>query len=138
MFFIGKNFILHGQENTGTIYQVNNGQMIFHGNFLQAQVFFACNRKPCAGFYCLIIGNYHTLPSANITNPAYGTTAGQPPCSSYISKPAKAPISIKGVCLINQISYAFPCSKFIFFFLLCNGFFASAQFYFFKMLVACG
>ena len=34
--FIRENFVLHGQVNPGAVYQVDDGQVVFHGNFLGA------------------------------------------------------------------------------------------------------
>ena len=34
--FVGKNLVLHRQKRTGTVYQINNGQTVFHGNFLKS------------------------------------------------------------------------------------------------------
>ena len=76
MFLIGKYLILHRQKYTGTIDQVNDRKMIFHGDFLQAQVFFAGNRKPGTGLYSLVIGNNDTLPATHISNTGYCTTRG--------------------------------------------------------------
>ena len=57
--FIGKNFILHGQESTTRIDQINAGQMIALGYFLGPQMFFHSYGKVGAAFDRRIIGDNH-------------------------------------------------------------------------------
>ena len=122
MFFIRKNFILHGQKNTRTIYNIYYWQMIFHGNFLHAQIFLSSNRKPSSCFHSLIIGHYNTLTTANITHSSNHATCRTTAifCIHFISR--KSTYFYKWFICINQIFNSFSSSKFIFFFLFCNGF----------------
>src|SRR5690606_29302290 len=46
----------------------NDGNMIFHGNFLCAEILLTRYRKPGAGFDGSIIGHDNTLPFLNIAD----------------------------------------------------------------------
>ena len=132
MFLIRKNFILHGQKNAGTIYKVNNGQMVFHGNFLQPQVFFAGYGEPGTCLYRLIVGQYYTLPAADITYTTYRTTGRATAFGVVHVVSRKGTNFHKGFVLVQQVVQPFAWSKFLLFVLLFNGFFASTKVYFIK------
>src|SRR5690606_24842144 len=68
MFFVWKYFILKRQKHTGTVYQINDRQLIFNRNFLGTKIFLGSHRKPCSCFYGGVVSYYYTLPSAHITN----------------------------------------------------------------------
>ncbi len=76
MFLVGEYLVLHRQVHTCTIHQVNNGQPVFHGNFLHPQILLACYGKPCTCLNRLVVGHNYTLPAAYITNTGNGTTCG--------------------------------------------------------------
>ena len=63
MFFVGKNFVLHRKVYPGTVDQVNDGNFVFHRNFLGAQIFLCRNRKPGTRLDSCVIGNYNALLS---------------------------------------------------------------------------
>jgi len=50
MLFIGEDLILHRQEDASAVHQVNDRQMIFHGDLLHTQVFLTRNGEPAPAF----------------------------------------------------------------------------------------
>ncbi len=67
MLFVREYLILHGQIHARAVHQIDDGQAVFHGYFLRAQVLFPCDGKPCTGFDRSVIGNDNTLATTHIT-----------------------------------------------------------------------
>src|SRR5262249_54060075 len=76
MFFIGEDLILHGEEDAGAVDKIDYRQMIFHGDLLQTEVFFAGDGEPGAGLYGLVVCEDHALSAADIADPGYGAAGG--------------------------------------------------------------
>lgn len=71
MFFIGKDLILHGEEDPCAVHQVDDWQAVFHGDLLRPEVLFAGNGEPGAGFNGRIVGYDHALAAPDITQPGH-------------------------------------------------------------------
>src|ERR1051325_8936590 len=52
---VGENIVLHWQEHTGAIDQINNWQVILHRDLLRAKILLAGHRKPGACLHGSII-----------------------------------------------------------------------------------
>ena len=74
MFLVSEDVFLQGKKNTGTVYQVDDRQVIFHGDLLQAQILFPGDGKPGTGFDRCIVGYDHTSTSADGSDTTDGTT----------------------------------------------------------------
>ena len=136
MFLVGKNIILQGKEYTGTVYQVNNGQMIIHGNFLQSKILFASYRKPGAGLYRLVIGNDYTLPTAYITNTRYGASSRTSALFFVHLKTGKGTQLQEGPIAVCEVFDTFSRAEFLPLMLSGQCFFTTAFGYFFEQLPA--
>ena len=66
MFFVGEDFVLHGQEDACAVHEVDDGQAVFHGDFLGAQVFLSGDGEPGPGFDGGVVGHDDALPSADV------------------------------------------------------------------------
>ena len=75
MLFIGEDFILHGQVNARAVHQINDGEPVFSGNFLGAQILFAGDRKPGAGLYRGVVGHHDALSAAHVANDHHHTAS---------------------------------------------------------------
>ena len=115
MFFVRKYLILQRQKHTGTVDKINDRQMIFHGNLLHTEIFFPGNRKPCTCFYRLIIGQYDTLPAADITNTGNRTSCRTATIFFVHIITGKCADLIKFRICVQQIRNSFPGRQFIFF-----------------------
>lgn len=61
VFFVWENFVLYWQVYFGVVYQINNWQVVFYGDFLSLQVFFVGNWKLGISFNCGIISDNYVL-----------------------------------------------------------------------------
>ena len=68
MLFVWENFVLHRQENARAIHQVNDGNAVFHGDFLCTQVFLSCDREPGSSLHRSIVGNGNDQPAFNVAH----------------------------------------------------------------------
>src|SRR5687768_7917125 len=109
--------------------------MIFHGNLLHAEIFFACYRKPGSGLYRLIIGNNNTLPAANISNTCNCTPCGATSLLFIHFVSRKRPYFNKRFIFIAQVSNAFSRNQFVFFLLFFSCLFPSSFIYLFQLLL---
>ena len=77
VFFIGEHFILERQKCTAGIDQINTRQIVLHGHFLRAQMFFHRQRIVRSAFDGGVIGdNHHLLPS-HAANPGNHARSGR-------------------------------------------------------------
>jgi hypothetical protein len=129
MFFVGKNFILHGQVHACAVYEVNNRQPVFHRYFLQAEILFACYWKPCAGFYGLIIGKDHGLASPDIANACNRTTRWASTLGCIHVVTCKCSDLYEWFVCITEITDTFVWCKFIFLVLFFDRFFPTSHTY---------
>ena len=94
--------------------------MIFHRNLLHAEIFFPGNRKPCTGFYGLIIGEDDALSAAHITD-TRNCSAGRAASIFFIHFiTGKSTDFKKSVSLSSKVIDSFPGRQFIFFMLFFN------------------
>src|SRR5690606_13219566 len=56
VFFIGEDFVLHRQIDSGAVDQVEDWKTVFNGDFLRAKVFLSGYREPRSGLNGGIIG----------------------------------------------------------------------------------
>ena len=134
MFFVRKDLVLHGQEHTGTIHEVDDGQMVLHRDLLQPQVFLSRDREPCTRLYGLVVSDDHALSSAHIAHTCNGA-AGWTTTIFFIHAFAGERTDFnKGFVFIAQVFNPLPCSEFIFLVLFFDGFLSTAQAHFFPSL----
>lgn len=102
MFLVRKYFVLHRKIDACAVYQVDDRNMIFHGDLLGTEIFLPVigNQAPALTVASLAT-IMHNVP---LTRPIPQTTpaAGQPPSASYIPYAANAPISSHSAPLSNN------------------------------------
>ena len=125
VFLIRENFILHGQVNPGAVYQVDNGQVVFHGNLLGTQVFLAGDGKPGTGFHGGVVGHNHALPARDKTDACHHAAGGAAPVFGVHVIPCKLSDFNPFGVFIAQVIDAFAAQHFAFF-LLFGGCFGPA------------
>ena len=79
MLFVCKYFVLHGQVDSSTVHQVNNGQTVFHGNFLGSQVFFAGDGEPGPRLDGWVVGHHHAKSVLDSSQNHHHTAGRAPP-----------------------------------------------------------
>ena len=66
VFFVGENFVLHRQEDARAVHQVNDGNAVFHGDFLCTQVFLSGDGEPSSCLYRGIVGDGDDQPAFDV------------------------------------------------------------------------
>ena len=56
--FVRKDLVLHGQVHAGAVDEVDDGESVFEGDLLGAEVFLACDGEPRTGFHRGVIGHH--------------------------------------------------------------------------------
>ena len=72
--FIGKNFVLERQKNSGGINEVDDGQRAFERDSLRANQFLDGLRKECPRFHAGIVGNDHAGNSDDASDTGHATS----------------------------------------------------------------
>ena len=87
--FIGKDFILHRQEDAGRIDEVNYGQGAFKSDALGANQLLGGLRKEGAGFYSRIVGDDHARNAGDVTDAGDSPRGGNvsPLLVHFVSRP---------------------------------------------------
>ena len=135
MFFIRKDLILHRQEHTGAIHEVDDGQMVFHRDLLQAQILFSCDREPGASLHGLVVGDDHALFATHIAHAGNGAS-GRTTTVFFIHAFAGERADLhEGFVFIPQVFNPLPCRELIFLVLFFDGFLSTAQAHFFPSLL---
>ena len=135
MFFVGKDFVLHRQEDSSTVHKVNNGEVVLHGYLLHPQVFLAGYWEPCTRLHGLVVGKNDTLPPTHITHTRHRTTRRTSALFGIHFIACEGTYFYKWFVFVKQIIQPFPWRQLVFFVLFVNGFFATSEFYFFISLV---
>ena len=75
MLFVRENFVLHRQENARAVHQVNDGNAVFHGDFLRPEVLLSCDGEPGSSLHRSIVGNGDDQPAFNVAHLHDNTTS---------------------------------------------------------------
>src|SRR5690606_15649962 len=105
---IGKDFVLHGEEDTGTVDQINDWEPVLHGYLLCAQILFGGNRKPGTCLYGRIVGHVDTLPFVAIANSGYYPATGAPARFGGLAVTCEESDFKKFRVFVDQVLNTFP------------------------------
>ena len=130
MFFIGEDFVLHRKKYSCTVYEVDNGESVFHCDFLCAEVFLGGDGEPSARFNGGIIGHNHTLFPAYISDTCNNAACWASALFRIHFIAGKGANFYPSAVFVAQIIDTFPAKHFAFFALLGCGFGATTLIYF--------
>ena len=114
MLFVRKDLVLHRQVDSGAVHQVNNGQAVFHGNFLGSQVFFAGDGEPGPRFDGRVVGHHHAK-SVLDSSQDHHHTAGRAAPFLFVLTPTGQGSDLEARASgIQQGIHPFTCAHFAF------------------------